>query len=212
MVKTRPSFNEERLLWEKGYSLVAGIDEVGRGAFAGPLVTAAVIFPQNCQFSDPALHEINDSKLLSEKKRKSLSEKIKQTALSFNITEIPLHYINRFGIGKAAQLGFYKTVRALSIQPEFCLIDAFWITRMSKKMQKPIIHGDALSYSIAAASIIAKVYRDELMVTLHNYASVYNFAENKGYGTGFHRSQLAKHGLSPFHRKSFALGKFLTNN
>jgi ribonuclease HII len=204
-----PTFYEEKLLWNKGINLVAGIDEVGRGAFAGPLVTAAVIFPKNCVFVDSDLHTINDSKVLSPKRRQILSEKIKNAALCYSINEIPLSYINKYGIGKAAQLGFYHSVKTLITPPDFCLIDAFFISRVKKTIQKPIIKGDSLSISIAAASIIAKVHRDELMEKLHQLVPMYNFSQNKGYGTKFHREQIKIHGLSSFHRLSFNLSPFL---
>lgn len=209
MPRTLPTFNEEQHLWRQGFNFVAGIDEVGRGAFAGPLVTAAVIFPRDCSFTDSELLNINDSKVLSPKKRQILSHKIKAAALSYSITEIPLSYINRYGVGKAAQLGFYRSVKTLSTLPDFCLIDAFFIQRVKKSMQKPIIKGDSLSISIAAASILAKVYRDELMDRIHPKAPMYNFSQNKGYGTRFHRAQLKIHGLSSFHRLSFNLSPFL---
>lgn len=205
----KPSFNEERILLKTGYLTVAGIDEVGRGAFAGPLVTAAVIFQHNYSFKDPELHTINDSKVLTARQRENLSEKIKKEALCYSIAEIPVSYINRFGVGKATQLGFYKAVQALCHQPDFCLIDAFPILRLKKSMQKAIIHGDSLSYSIAAASIIAKVHRDNVMLKIHSDYSEYDFAANKGYGTLRHREQIKKHGLSPVHRTSFNLDKFL---
>jgi ribonuclease HII len=208
-MKSLPTFKEENLLWEQGHTFIAGIDEVGRGAFAGPLVTAAVIFPPNCVFSDPDLLTINDSKVLSPKRRQVLSEKIKIAANSYSITEVPLSYINRYGIGKAAQLGFYQSVKTLTTAPDFCLIDAFFIKKLKKSVQKPIIKGDSLSISIAAASIIAKVHRDELMEKLHPKVPMYNFAQNKGYGTKFHREQLKIHGLSPFHRLSFNLSVFI---
>jgi len=202
-MKQKPSFNEERFLWQQGFSAIAGIDEVGRGAFAGPVVIAAVIFPKQCVFSDPELHDIHDSKLLTPHKRQRLAEKIKREALSFSTSEIPVSYINRFGVGKAAQLGFYKVATTLSIKPDFFLIDAFWITRLKKSVQKPIIHGDSLSISIAAASIIAKVYRDEIMQKIHLTLSDYGFDQNKGYGTKIHQEQLRKLGASQHHRTSF---------
>lgn len=209
MPRTLPTFIEENALWEKGYNFVAGIDEVGRGAFAGPIVTAAVIFPKNCSFVDSDLLTINDSKVLSPKKRQLLSEKIKEAALSYSISEIPLNYINKCGIGKAAQAGFYKSVQTLATFPDFCLVDAFFIKKLRKNMQKPIIKGDSLSISIAAASILAKVHRDELMDRLHLLAPMYNFSQNKGYGTKYHRDQLKIYGLSSYHRLSFDLSPFL---
>lgn len=205
-----PTFKEELLLWSKGLSHVAGIDEVGRGAFAGPVVAAAVIFPKHCTFINPLLHTIHDSKLLTHKKRVELAILIKEVATSYAISEIPLKTINEQGIGKATQKAFYKAVSSLATPAEYFLIDAFYIDGLSKEKQKPLIHGDYLSISIAAASIIAKVYRDELMEKLHDEYPMYDFKKNKGYGTKYHRDQIQEHGLSPLHRTSFNLTPFLS--
>lgn len=207
---TKTSFYEEKLLWQTGTEYVAGIDEVGRGAFAGPVVAAAVVFPKNCIFSDPMLSQITDSKLLSAKKREQLAPLIQKAAACFAIAEIPLNVINAAGIGKATQQAFRNALSMLSEKPQFHLVDGFYIERLEKKLQKPIIHGDRISYSIAAASILAKVYRDKLMERLHEDFPVYNFAQNKGYGTKEHRDCIGKFGLSPLHRTSFSLEKFLT--
>lgn len=207
-----PTFKEELSLWSKGYSFVAGLDEVGRGAFAGPVVVAAVIFPQNHQFLHRNLLEINDSKKLSAKKREELAVDIKKEASGYVIIEGSVNDINTFGIGKATQSAFLKAALTLSVVPDFYLIDAFYVEGIDKQIQKPIIHGDTLSISIAAASIIAKVYRDELMESFHGQYPKYNFLENKGYGTAFHRAQLGEYGLSPLHRTSFSLEKFLSEN
>lgn len=205
----KPEFVHEQELWDRGFDYVVGIDEVGRGAFAGPVVAAAVIFPKHCIFTDHLLTEINDSKCLSAKKREQLTPLIKKAAACFSIAEVPLSVINTVGIGKATQQAFYKAISTLSFQPQFHLIDAFYIEKVSKKLQKPIIHGDRISISIAAASIIAKVYRDQLMEKLHVNFPQYNFADNKGYGTKAHRDSIAQYGLSPLHRTSFSLEKFL---
>lgn len=205
----RPTFHEEQLLWSKRYNFVAGIDEVGRGAFAGPLVTAAVIFPKNCVFLDNELENIHDSKLLTPQKRLSLAKKIKEVAVSFSVQEISVTSINRFGIGKAAQVGFIRAVKSLRTLPDFCLVDAFWIRGLRKRAQKPIIHGDSLSISIAAASIIAKVHRDELMTDLSAQYPNYDFATHKGYGTKLHRERIKEFGLSPQHRISFNLSAYI---
>lgn len=202
---TKPTFDEEQILWDQGMHNVAGIDEVGRGCFAGPVVTAAVILAKN--FS--AASEVNDSKVLSPKKRKTLSEIIKKEAIAFSIAEISVEIINNVGIGKATQRAFRKAIKKLAIQPHFILIDAFYIEELDRKNQKPIIHGDSKSISIAAASIIAKVYRDELMQQLHPQYEVYDFFTNKGYGTKKHRDAIGKYGLCDLHRTSFNLAKFL---
>ncbi len=202
---TYPTFQEEQLLWNQGYQHIAGVDEVGRGCFAGPVVTAAVILPQH--FTSPK--PINDSKKLSAKARTELAEVIKQQAIAFAIAEISVDIINAVGIGEATQEGFRSAINQLTKQPDYILIDAFYIKKLSKHNQKPIIHGDGISISIAAASIIAKVYRDELMQKLHEKYEAYDFATNKGYGTKKHRGAIGKYGLCNLHRKSFDLSKFV---
>lgn len=200
-----PTFQEESLFWSKGLKYVAGVDEVGRGCFAGPVVTAAVILPPTFQ----SLKPINDSKKLSPKIRKELAEVIKQQAISYAISEVSVDVINQVGIGKAAQQGFRQCVTLLSQKPDQILIDAFYIEGLSKENQKPIVYGDSISISIAAASIIAKVYRDELMEKLHEQFEPYDFKTNKGYGTKNHREAIGKYGLCNLHRKSFDLSKFV---
>ncbi len=202
---TKPTFDKEQLLWKKGYKHVAGVDEVGRGCFAGPVVAAAVILPQEF----PSLDQINDSKLLSPKLRHNLSEIIKKHALAYAISEVSVAIINKLGIGKATQLAFKNSVTKLSIQPNFILIDAFYIKSLKRKNQKAIIHGDGLSISIAAASILAKVHRDNRMQELHSQYSEYDFFTNKGYGTKKHQDAIRKYGFCDLHRKSFNLNKFL---
>lgn len=204
-----PTFSEEQALWSKGITHIAGIDEVGRGAFAGPVVAASVVFPPNIVFKNTLLLSINDSKLLSAKKREALAEAIKDEASCFAIGEIGVDVINKIGIGKATKLAFQKSLDRLSHKAEFCLIDAFALETFDTLRQKAIVHGDQISVSIAAASIVAKVYRDQLMEKLHDSYKHYNFFQNKGYGTAFHREQIGKHGLSVMHRTSFALDRFL---
>lgn len=201
-----PTLNEEMQLWDRGYSWVAGVDEVGRGAFAGPVVAAAVILPVHFSYSS----DINDSKLLSPRKREQLAAVIQLYAVTFGIAEVSLGEVNRLGVGRAAQKAFSQAIGKLSLVPDYVLIDAFYLAKPHKLKQKAIIHGDSLSISIAAASIIAKVYRDRIMEQLHELYPEYNFKENKGYGTGQHRSMIKKHGLCPLHRTSFDLHKFLS--
>ncbi len=202
---TLPTFNEERSLWKKDYSFISGIDEVGRGSFAGPLVTAAVIFPKNYNNR----HGINDSKLLTPKQREEQSNIIKQVAMCFSISTISVSVINKVGIEKATQMGFRKSIKELSVMPDYVLIDAFKIKQFANTKQKAIIKGDRISVSIAAASIIAKVYRDSLMNTLHEKLPQYDFQNNKGYGTNFHRKAIYELGLTKWHRTSFNLSKYI---
>jgi ribonuclease HII len=203
--KLKPTFEHERKLWKQGFNYIAGVDEVGRGCFAGPVVAAAVILPQGFNATD----KINDSKQLSPKVRKELAVIIQKHALAFSIAEVSVAIINSIGIGKAAQQAFVKAVNGLKTAPEHILIDAFMISELEKLKQTAIVHGDCISISIAAASIIAKVYRDDLMEQLHPKYTVYDFFTNKGYGTKKHRDAIGKYGLCDLHRKSFDLSKFL---
>lgn len=203
MTQNQPSFKEEKLLWDKGLNFVAGVDEVGRGAFAGPLVAACVILSKRFK-----INGIRDSKLLSPKKREILSEYIIRNALFYSIAEIEVDFINKYGVGEATHKGFLKCLSSLKKQCDFVLVDGYKIKNYQKE-QKAIIHGDLLCVSIAAASIIAKVYRDNLMRNLDNNYSQYGFFNNKGYGTKYHREALKKYGLSEIHRTSFNLKKYL---
>jgi len=207
MIK-KPSFNIEKELLTKNYELVFGMDEVGRGSFAGPLVASAVCFKH--QLSNDWFHEINDSKLLTAQKREYLSKLISMNAECF--TEIiDVKTINEIGIGKCNILIFENLISKIlskyNNENTYFLIDG----RNSFKSinTRFIVKGDNTSISIAAASIIAKVYRDNLMNDLSATYEGYNFAKNKGYGTKFHREAIKKHGLSRIHRKSFNLRKFL---
>lgn len=210
----KPTFREENALWKKGYKFVAGIDEVGRGAFAGPVVVGAVVFPRNFSPTDG----INDSKLLKPRQREFLSQIIKKEAYCFSIAEIPVRTINKYGIGKATQMAFRKAIlqiqNKLTNKKIFVLVDGFhvrYLKGVGIKNQKPIKKGDQKSISIAAASIVAKVHRDRLMKKLHRKYPVYGFSRNKGYGTKEHQKALKKFGLSKIHRTSFNLSGFLCN-
>ncbi|MCL4366349.1 ribonuclease HII [Patescibacteria group bacterium] len=200
-----PTFQIEKKLWDLGYSMVCGLDEVGRGCFAGPVVVGAVIFPK-----DVVLPEgIADSKLLKPKTRERLAEEIKRIAVTWSVAEISVSVINKVGIGKATQMAFRKSLKLLSKPPDFVLIDAFYIKHLNRKRQRPIKNGDKICASISAASIIAKVYRDKLMKKLHNKYPRYGFAKHKGYGTKQHQEAIKKYGLTRIHRKSFNLEKFI---
>jgi len=199
-----PSYKFEQHLWQKGYRQIVGLDEVGRGSFAGPLVAAAVILPKGFE-----INGIKDSKLLTPQKRKILNRYIIENASLYSISEVSVEYINKFGVGLATHRAFLNCLKKLDRRFDFVLVDGFMIKSFNKNMQKGIIHGDRISVSIAAASIIAKVYRDNLMIKLHDSYPLYNFAENKGYGTKFHRIAIKKHGLCQIHRISFNLSKYL---
>lgn len=201
---SKPTFEFETRLWDTGLQHIAGVDEVGRGCFAGPVVAAAVILPSSFNATD----KINDSKKLSPKVRLELAAIIKEHALAYSIAEISVPVINELGIGKATQQAFKSSVSNLTIAPEHILMDAFFIDDYARQVQTPIIRGDQLSISIAAASIIAKVYRDSLMEKLHEQYAMYDFFTNKGYGTKKHRDAIGVHGLCDQHRTSFNLFKF----
>lgn len=200
-----PTFKEEQKLWNSGHKFVCGIDEVGRGSFAGPVVVGAVIFPVDCQL----IKGVADSKLVKAESRELLAVSIKKQALCWAIAEVEVETINQIGIGKATQMAFTKVIQALKLQPDFVLVDAFPILEFDRNKQKALIGGDLHCFSISASSIIAKVYRDELMVKLHQYNPNYGWDQNKGYGTKIHRQAIKKYGLSKHHRTSFNLEKFL---
>ncbi len=200
-----PTLNLEKKLWNSGYSMVCGIDEVGRGSFAGPVCVGAVIFPKDCQLLDG----IADSKLLRPRQREKVAEQIKECAISWSVAEVDVSNINKFGIGKATQMAMRKAIKLLAKNPDFILIDAFYIKHLNRKRQKAVKDGDTICASIAAASIIAKVYRDKLMRRLSKKYPQYGFGKHKGYGTEFHQQALKKYGLSKIHRTSFNLQEFL---
>lgn len=200
-----PTFNIEKDLWNLGYSLICGLDEVGRGCFAGPICVGAVVFSKD----NPLLSGLADSKLLKPRQRLRLAEEIKKQALAWSVSEISVSHINKLGIGKATQMAFRKAIKMLPKNPDFILIDAFYIKHINRKKQKPIKDGDKVCASISAASIIAKVYRDKLMKNLHKKYPVYGFSKHKGYGTKKHQEAIRAHGLSRMHRTSFNLEKFL---
>lgn len=197
-------FSFEKKLWDQSYNLIAGLDEVGRGSWAGPVVAAAVIFPPWIKLD----FALADSKLLTPKKREELSELIKESAQSYSIAEVGLGEINKEGIGKASQRAFRQALRKLPTDPDFLLMDAFFLKYVRRSMQLPIIKGDQKSASIAAASILAKVYRDQLMVRAAVEFPHYGFDQHKGYGTRFHQEAITSLGFSTIHRTGFNL-KFL---
>ncbi len=189
----------ERKLQEKGLRYIAGVDEVGRGPLAGPVVCAAVIMPLE---EENLVIGVDDSKKLSEKKREELSEKIKEKALCYKIVEIDEKTIDEINILQATRLGMKKAVEGLEISPERVLTDGNMTIDISFPQQS-IIKGDALSYSIGCASIIAKVHRDRLMDEFAKIYPAYAFEKNKGYGTAAHIQGIKEQGICPIHRKTF---------
>ncbi|MCH7541996.1 ribonuclease HII [Patescibacteria group bacterium] len=197
-------YQEEQTLRQKGFQLIAGVDEAGRGPLAGPVVAAAVVFPQNY---NPDFG-IFDSKLLLPKYREIIAGKVKRVA-KIGLGEISVKVINKIGIGKASQKAFRAALMNLPLVPQFYLIDAFYIQYWARENQLPIKKGDRICASIAAASIVAKVYRDNLMKDLDKKYPGYGFAIHKGYGTKSHQFALKKHSFSPIHRKSFNLDPYV---
>lgn len=249
-----PSFKYEKRLWKRGYRIVAGADEVGRGAWAGPVVSGAVAFApmtnaklqmtnvkEHLAFSigHSALILIDDSKKLTPKERERAEKWIKKNALCWGLGQASPGEINRLGIAKASKMAFRRAVgecnrrlgsqlsvvslqssvisRQLTenrksipetrkLKTEFLLIDAFYLpyTRgIRRKNQLAIVNGDEKCFSIAAASILAKVYRDRLMRRLSRKYPRYKWAKNKGYGTGEHKDAIRKYGITRLHRRQF---------
>ena len=188
----------ERRLWDSGRSLIAGVDEVGRGPLAGPVVAAAVILPH-----DFDVLGIDDSKKLSPKKREELAEVIKEKALAWSIGWVGPERIDEINILEATKEAMTQAVQGLSLPPDHVLIDGNFTVRALALPQTAIVKGDANSTSIAAASILAKVTRDSYMEEMDAVYPGYAFASNKGYGTKAHYDGLKAQGPTPIHRKSF---------
>jgi len=176
----------------------AGCDEAGRGCLAGPVFAAAVIFPQD--YTHPML---NDSKLLTAKQRFLLRNEIETSAVAWAVEQSDNLYIDQYNILKASIYTMHKAIERLQVKPGFLIIDGNYFIPYKKTGHKCIIKGDSIFLSIAAASILAKTYRDEYMEALHEKFPVYGWNKNKGYPTLFHRNAIQEYGVSPFHRLSF---------
>ncbi len=195
-----PNFDHENKLWSQGY-LVAGVDEVGRGALAGPVVATAVILPQG--IDSPWLSLVRDSKQLTPAQRENLLEPIQREAIAVGTGIISSNIIDSSGILKATWLAMQTAVQNLPRSPDFLLVDGTKIPKLSTRQQK-IIRGDKICLSIACASIIAKVTRDRIMTELDQTYPQYGLARHKGYGTKEHLACLQQLGPSSIHRLSFA--------
>jgi ribonuclease HII len=189
----------EKLAYCEGFRCIAGVDEAGRGPLAGPVVAAAVIFPFS--YKNP---EINDSKKLTVRKRDELFKVISDEALAVGVGVADAAVIDRINILRASLQAMREAVLELSPLPDFLLIDGLHAIALDLP-QKTLVKGDALSVSIAAASIIAKVSRDRIMEIYHRQFPQYNFLQNKGYGTVEHRKILQEIGMCKIHRRSFHL-------
>jgi len=195
-----PSFTEEKILETQGYQYIAGIDEAGRGSLAGPVVAAAVILP--CHIEGPWLNQVKDSKQLSPARRELLFHHIHEVAISMGIGVVPHKIIDARGIIKATRLAMKRAIGQLSPPPEFLLIDYMRLPEV-KLPQRGITNGDCLCFSIACASIMAKVSRDHMMIEFDGTYPGYGLAQHKGYCTKGHLACLHRLGPCPVHRQSF---------
>jgi ribonuclease HII len=195
--RLRCTLRYEKMAWELGALQVAGVDEVGRGSLFGPVVAAAVIL-------NPAyrIRGLRDSKLLPAERREVLSERIREHAIAWAIASVDAECIDRINIYQASRVAMRDAVLQLAPAADYLLVDALRLD--CEQPQRPIIHGDAVSASIAAASIIAKVARDQMMREFDSVYPQYGLASNKGYSAPVHLAALREHGPSPLHRRSFA--------
>lgn len=197
-IETKIGLDFENQAVAEGYRFIAGVDEVGRGCLAGTVVAAACIL----DLSKPLPEFLNDSKKITAKKRDKIAEELKETVVAYSIAEVSAEEIDRINILEATKKAMRLAVENLNPQADFLLIDALQLKDISLP-QKAIIKGDAISASIAAASILAKTYRDTQMLELDRIYPEYGFAKHVGYGTKAHFEALKKHGACDIHRKSF---------
>ena len=192
-----PDYSIETALHEKGYTYVCGIDEAGRGPLCGPVFAAACILPDGLY-----IEGLNDSKKLTEKKREALFDVILEKAIACSVAQASVEEINQLNILEATLLAMRRAIEGLSVKADFALIDG----NVSRDFPLPataVIHGDAISPSIAAASILAKVTRDRMCIELDAEYPVYGIAKNKGYGSKQHMDALRQYGPAPIHRTKF---------
>ena len=191
----------ERALLAKGYQYIIGVDEVGRGPLAGPVVCAAVVMPLD---NNDLVVGVDDSKKVSIKKRETLSEEIKNRAIAYTMVEVSEKIIDEINILEATKLGMKQAIERLNIPTEKAVVLTDGNMTIDIALpQHSVIHGDALSYSIGAASIIAKVHRDAMMDEYAKTYPQYAFEKNKGYGTAAHIQGIKEYGLCPIHRRTF---------
>ncbi len=195
--KMEPCWYYEDQARKNGYSLICGVDEAGRGSLAGPVVAAAVVLDRRRPWQ-----QVKDSKLLTSLTRKKLFKRIIGGSISWGVGVIEAKKIDTINIRNATMLAMKRAILSMDIKPNFILIDAIQLSNLSSPSLS-IVKGDRISYSIAAASIVAKVYRDALMIRLHHLFPQYNFLKNKGYGTREHRKALNCCGPCKIHRLTF---------
>ncbi len=200
-----PDFSYETHAKNNGYKFVCGVDEAGRGPLAGPVCAAAVILPENC-----VIEGLNDSKKISEKKREQLFNIIVEKAVAYSICYGTLEEIEQYNILEATYIAMNRAIDNLNIKADFALIDGNRVPKGIKIPCETVVKGDSKSYSIAAASILAKVTRDRLMLEYDKKYPQYLFSAHKGYGTKAHYEAIKQHGVCEIHRLSFlknVLGK-----
>ncbi|MGB7538751.1 MAG: ribonuclease HII [Anaerolineales bacterium] len=198
-----PTLNRERCLLRRGCVMVAGLDEAGRGAWAGPLSAGAVILPLRLPSLRAVLSDVRDSKQMTPRQRRLAAAVIRSVAVAWSVGSATAAEVDRIGPLRATQLAMLRAVAGLSPVPDHLLIDYLRLPGISLP-QTAITHGDALSLSIAAASVLAKTWRDERMTAMEDLYPGYGFARHKGYGTGCHAEGLARLGACPEHRRSYA--------
>jgi len=190
----------EQALVKSGITKIAGVDEAGRGPCAGPLIVAAVILED--PFS-PSLSQVKDSKELTQSKREDLYEVVLKNAISHSIIEVPVEEIDQYGVHKCNIEGMRRAVQGLSVTPEYVLTDGYVIPGLTAS-NLSVWKGDQVALSISAASILAKVFRDRIMIEIDKQYPNYGFASHKGYITPLHTESIKKYGVLPIHRKSFS--------
>ena len=196
-----PDYLYEKQFTEQGYNLICGVDEAGRGPLAGPVFAAAVILPIDCE-----IEGLNDSKKLSEKKRELLFDVIKEKAVAYSIASASVDEIEQFNILKATFLAMNRAISGLNIKSDFAIIDGNRVPDNITVECATLVKGDSKSMSVAAASVLAKVARDRLLLEYDEKYPQYNFKKHKGYGTKEHYEAIAQHGICEVHRKSFLKG------
>jgi ribonuclease HII len=200
MVNQVPTFAEEEKLIAQGYKFIAGIDEVGRGPLAGPVVAAAVILPLEERPS--WLSKVRDSKQLKPSQRESIFDCLMESGIAFGVGMVPPEVIDERGIAPSTRLAMRRAIEKLSTRPDYLLIDYMRLPGI-RIPQKGVVDGDSICISVAAASIVAKVTRDRHMVEMDSQFPGYGLAQHKGYGTAEHLEALQRLGPCPIHRKTF---------
>ena len=202
-IPAQPYLKLEKALWKEGYKFVAGLDEVGRGAWAGPVVAAAVVLPSDLRTLRSALVGVTDSKKLSPTRREALFPRVQEVALAIGLGGAGPAEVDSAGLIAATCFAMERAIASLALYPDYLLIDAVDLHSTVDLPQQAMYFGDSISLSIAAASIIAKVSRDRLMVEMDGRIPDYGFARHKGYGTAVHQRALDRLGPCETHRKSY---------